>query len=103
MKKDLLTIGSVVKLIGMVTPVMIIGYFPIDPEKRKTYDYWGTSYVTGVVNYQNMIMFDHTLIYEVEHEGYCNETAVQLLDMFHRVAEEQPDFKEAMVKDLLGE
>ena len=71
---NILPIGSVVKLNGAKTPVMIFGYFQKSAgEKEKIVDYIGVPYPIGSINFMSQVGFQMTDIAEVLFEGYRSE------------------------------
>lgn len=74
---NILPIGSVVKLNGAKTPVMIFGYFQksagSEGQKDKIVDYIGVPYPIGSINFMSQVGFQMTDISEVLFEGYRSE------------------------------
>lgn len=73
-REKYIPIGSVVKLNGGDTPVMVTGYATIDEEdESKVYDYVGCQYPEGELDQDEVLLFDHSQIQEILYLGYENE------------------------------
>lgn len=76
MVKDLLPIGSVVKLKNMKKKIMIIGIMPmkqINEKQTKVYDYMGVPYPEGFIGAKAGALFDHKNIETIIFIGYENK------------------------------
>jgi len=67
-----LTIGSVVRLQGGEKRVMIIGYLPMpdESEKAEMYDYIGCVFPEGMIELDEILVFNHYQIETVYALGY---------------------------------
>lgn len=77
--KDLLPIGSIVKLKKVNIKVMISGVFPKDNETGKVFDYFGVSYPFGYVSDKTNIVFQASAIDEIIFRGYEDEYRNELV------------------------
>ena len=69
--KELLPIGSVVRLMDGEKKLMIIGVKQTDSEgDGKEYDYLGVLYPEGYIGEEYQYLFDHDVIEEVYFKGY---------------------------------
>ena len=73
-EKEFLPIGSVVLLTGGTKKVMITGFcsFPND-NNHKLYDYTGCLYPEGIINSNEVCLFNNEQIDKVIFKGYENE------------------------------
>ncbi len=72
--REFLPIGSVVLLKGGEKKVMITGFCMTPNEnKHKIYDYSGCLYPEGIVNSNEIFLFDNKQIAEVYFKGYIDE------------------------------
>ncbi len=77
--KDILPIGSIVKLKNTGIKVMIAGVFPKDNETGNVYDYFGVSYPFGYVSDKTNIVFQEPAIDEVIFRGYEDKSRKELV------------------------
>ena len=69
-----LPVGTVVLLKEAKKKLMITGFCSIDQEtKTKVYDYTGCMYPEGIINSNQMALFNHSQIDKIYHMGYVNE------------------------------
>ena len=68
--KELLPIGSVVRLKGAKKYLMVYGVCQMEQESNKTYDYIGVVWPEGNLGNKTQVMFDHSTIEEVAFTGY---------------------------------
>ena len=72
-KKELLPIGSVVRLKDGKKKVMITGFcVSTSEEDNKMYDYCGCMYPEGVISSDKNLVFNHNQIEELFFLGYVN-------------------------------
>lgn len=81
----LLPLGTVFKLLGSPSRIMIIGYFPINSQTGKSFQYIGTVYPLGVQKENSMLMFDEDAIGTVLFQGYEDETVQRYNDMVYEM------------------
>lgn len=82
-----LPIGTVVLLNGGSKKVMITGFCVIpNDNKHKLYDYSGCLYPEGVINSNEVCLFNHEQIDEIVFKGYEND--------------EEKIFKEELTKEI---
>lgn len=74
MENSLLPIGSVVAIReeGEIR-LMILGYYPVDPENKKIFQYMGIPWPFGIADAFAAVLFDDDQISELVFRGY--ETA----------------------------
>ena len=74
MDKGFLPIGSVVLLKGGTKKVMITGFCSIDNDNtEKVYDYTGCLYPEGILNSNELRLFDNSQIDKVFYRGFEDE------------------------------
>jgi hypothetical protein len=71
--KDLLPVGTIVKVRFSKYEYMIFGFYIRDPEENKVYDYMAIPYPHGLLNLNDTIGLDRDMIKKVVHLGYINE------------------------------
>ena len=67
--KELLPIGSVIRLRGAKKYLMIFGICQTEQENNKTYDYIGVIWPEGNVGQKTQILFNHADVDEVAFTG----------------------------------
>lgn len=73
-REKYIPLGSVVRLKDASALVMVTGYAAIDEdEATKIYDYVGCQYPEGIVDQDEMLLFDHSQIAEILYIGYESE------------------------------
>lgn len=72
---EILKLGTVVKISEPEGEVMIIGYYPQDPETGKIYTYLGISPVYGISFKEEAVFFNQDLILEKVFDGYSDEVS----------------------------
>ena len=81
MKKEFLPIGSVVLLKGGTKRVMVTGFCSVDNnEKEKMYDYTGCLYPEGIINSNEICLFDNNQIDQVFFKGFIDEEEIKFKD-----------------------
>ncbi|MBR4618613.1 MAG: DUF4176 domain-containing protein [Bacilli bacterium] len=74
MEKEFLPVGSVVLLKGGTKRVMITGFCSVDNnDKNKMYDYTGCLYPEGIINSNEICLFDNDQIENVYFKGFEDE------------------------------
>jgi len=71
--RELLPIGSVVRLKGAEKCLMIFGIRQTDNKAKREYDYVAVMYPEGNLGENLRFMFDHNDIEEIVFKGYENE------------------------------
>lgn len=90
MNENYLPIGSVVQLKGGKKKVMISGFFSVaNGEDEKVYDYSGCIFPEGILNSNELCLFNNNQIEEIVFKGFEND--------------EEKAFKEELVKNLKNE
>lgn len=96
-REKYIAIGSVVKLEGGETPVMVTGYATVSEEdESKVYDYVGCPYPEGVENQEEVLLFDHRQIQEILYLGYENEEYKRYVE---EVKEAVRNYKEPKIEE----
>ncbi len=86
-KDRFLPVGSVVLLKGGTKRVMITGFCSIDNNNKEVlYDYTGCLYPEGIINSNEICLFNNDQIERVDFRGYSDK--------------EEMDFKEGLEKAL---
>lgn len=75
-KEKFLPIGTIVLLDGGTKKIMILGFYSHPIGKETIYDYTGCFYPEGLVNSNELFLFNHSQIVKVFHYGYINEEEV---------------------------
>lgn len=70
--KQLLPIGSVVRLKGGTKYIMICGRIQEREEDHQVFDYSACLYPEGILNSEEMYLFDHDSLDEVIYLGYID-------------------------------
>ena len=73
--EEILKLGTVVKISEPEGEVMIIGYYPEDPETGNVYTYLGISPVYGISFNEDAVFFNKDRILEIVFEGYSDEVS----------------------------
>lgn len=71
--KKNLPVGSVVLLKNAKRKVVIIGYFIVEEDSAKIWDYLGCPYPIGVISSSQNLLFDHSDIEDIYFIGYQDE------------------------------
>lgn len=87
MDKEILPIGTVVELKGIDKPIMIFGYYQIDVETNKKYDYIGIVYPIGKIDKSNEVVFNKEFINDVLFTGYKTKQFYKLTEKFINIGE----------------
>lgn len=85
--KNLMPIGSVVRLKEANKKLMIIGIKQMNAEKGTVKDYIGVMYPEGYLNREVFFTFDEDDIEETIFEGYCSEEQKTFLEQVSEVLE----------------
>ncbi len=81
MNIDFLPIGSIILLKGGTKKIMITGFCSIaQNNKHKLYDYIGCYYPEGVINSDEVCMFNNDQISNILFKGFDNQEEVMLKD-----------------------
>lgn len=79
-KNEILPLGTVVLLKGATKKLMISGYYPIDEESKKLYDYAACIWPVGYLDSKTMIVFDSDAIEKICFEGYSDDEQKKFID-----------------------
>lgn len=78
MEKEFLPIGSVVLLKGGTKRVMVTGFCSVDNnEKERMYDYTGCLYPEGIINSNEICLFDNNQIDQVFFKGFVDPEEIK--------------------------
>jgi hypothetical protein len=87
MEKEFLPVGSVVLLKGGTKRIMVTGFCSVDNnDQERMYDYTGCLYPEGIINSNEICLFDNNQIEQVFFKGLVDE--------------EETKFKEELNKTL---
>ncbi len=93
--KKYLPIGTVVLLKGGQKRLMITGFCSIPKEDQsKVYDYTGCLYPEGVLNSEEVALFNHDQIEKIYFVGYKDEEEKQFKEKLNKLIEEMNKPKE---------
>ena len=99
MRDKYLPIGSVVLLKGGTKKVMITGFCSIAEENQeKIYDYCGCIYPEGYLSSDEICLFDHDQIAEINFVGFENDEEKEFKDNLIDVVQE---FENGSVDDKI--
>lgn len=82
---DLLPLGSVVRMSGGDSSLMVAGYYP--ESDGRSFDYLGVPYPEGVVEIPGFYLFNYDDIEECRHTGYLDEDGRDVLHAARRIVE----------------
>lgn len=89
MNKGFLPIGSVVLLKGGTKRIMITGYCSIDNiNTEKVYDYTGCLFPEGILNSNELRLFDDSQIDSVEFRGFEDQEQIDFQKKLNEVMTE---------------
>lgn len=89
--KQLLPVGSVVRLQGAIKRIMIFGIKQTDKTTGKEHDYMGVVYPEGNLGDGSQFFFEHEMIEEVSFRGYEDaerEAFIEKLRQFYETQRE---------------
>ena len=78
--KELLPIGSVIRLRGAKRNLMIFGVCQTAKETQKTYDYIGVIWPEGNLGEKTQILFNHADVEEIMFTGMDNQTRQDFIE-----------------------
>ena len=87
--KELLPIGSIIKINGIDKRFMITGVRQTNIEDNKEYDYMAIMYPEGHISDDGQILLDHEMIEQVVFVGFEDEERDVFLDNLQRYYESQ--------------
>ena len=92
----ILSIGTIVKVRGMYDGVnlMIIGYFPIEKETEKIFDYSVILYPQGLVGERSVFLFFDEDIEDIIFEGYSDDESEEFRKALPMLLEKMAEFEE---------
>lgn len=86
---ELLPLGSVVKRKESASEILIMGYYPVDPESRTSYTYLGVQYPFGYGLFNELLLFSEESIESVLFEGHRDERGDRLRSLVQEIADQQ--------------
>lgn len=90
--KELLPIGSVVRLGKGTKKLMIEGIKQTEARTDKIYDYIAVSYPIGCIDgSEGKILFNHEKIYEILFRGYEDKEREEFIDKLDKFFKENPE------------
>ena len=81
--RNLLPIGSVVRLKGATKRLMVFGVRQTDAKSHKEYDYIGVTYPEGNMGEGIRFMFDHEDVEEIAFTGFESDERVEFMQKLH--------------------
>ena len=90
---NLLPVGSVVTRKGSPTPVMVMGYYPVNPDSGKCYTYLGIHYPIGYGISNDVVLFSKETIDAVLFEGYHEERSALFNTKLKQIADGYLEYK----------
>ncbi|HJD21096.1 MAG TPA: DUF4176 domain-containing protein [Candidatus Gemmiger faecigallinarum] len=91
--KDLLPIGSVIRLKGAEKRLMVFGVRQTDRSDKKEYDYIGVLYPEGNIGEQGQFLFNHENIEEVNFRGFEDQERAAFLNKLDSFYSKKPSDK----------
>lgn len=84
-----LPLGTVIKVEGLETPIMIFGRSQQQADSDKIYDYAACDYPAGSVNPEDTYLFDNEIIETIYFVGYMDEDEAEFQQyLVHNLGEE---------------
>lgn len=77
---ELLPVGSVVKINNAIADIMIVGYYLVDRNNNKCYQYAGVISPEGIPETNSFLLFNNNDIQEVVFRGYSTEESKSDID-----------------------
>ncbi len=85
MEKEFLPVGSVVLLKGGTKRIMVTGFCSVDNnEQEKMYDYTGCLYPEGIINSNEICLFDDNQIEQVFFKGYIDSEEIKFKENLNK-------------------
>ena len=85
---DFLSIGSVfMQKTENSFPLMVVGYYPVHPDTEEMFDYLVVLYPQGVLNYNSLLMINHSEIGKVLYEGFKDDDTEKLKKYLNMIEE----------------
>ena len=72
-EKEFLPVGSVVSVRFNTNKFMIVGFCTVAGDSKKMYDYSAVAYPLGLMDFDNVTMFNKEIIKKVHYLGYSDE------------------------------
>ena len=85
--KELLPIGSVIRLRGAKKYIMTFGICQTDRKSGKDYDYIGVIWPEGSIGDKTQVMFNHADVEEVAFTGMDNEVRRDFIERLYNYYE----------------
>ena len=87
MNKDLLPVGTIVKIRLSKQEYMIMGFYIKNPDSDKVYDYSAVIYPEGLMSLDDVVVFDRDYIKKVVHLGYVDDEEIKFKKEINELAE----------------
>ena len=85
MEKEFLPVGSVVLLKGGTKRIMVTGFCSVDNnDQEKMYDYTGCLYPEGIINSNEICLFDDNQIEQVFFKGYIDSEEIKFKENLNK-------------------
>jgi len=84
MRKDLLTLGTLVKLSNISEKVLIIGFRGID-DRKIMFDYIGLVYPYGFIDRKNVLLFNNSDVERILYDGYMSQEEIEFKNEINNV------------------
>ncbi len=88
MKKELLPLGSIVRLKNGTKRIMICGRLQQRESDQKIFDYCACYYPEGILNSEELFLFQHSDIDTICHTGYRDDEELRLQKYIQKRCEE---------------
>lgn len=85
--KELLPIGSVIRLRGAKKCLMIFGICQTESKNNREYDYIGVIWPEGSIGAKTQVLFNHEDIEEVVFKGMDNEVRQEFIERLYQYYE----------------
>lgn len=83
MEQKFLPLGTIVRLINGNKRIMIIGRLQLREVDQKIFDYAACYYPEGVLDPEQLFLFNHEDIEEVYYQGYHDEDETKMNEYIH--------------------
>lgn len=92
--QGLLPLGSILKMKVSEAVLMIVGYYPINREKKHVYKYMAVAFPYGVTDTGNVMFLDESDIEKVIRRGYENTESTEFLNRLSRIMDREQSLEE---------
>ncbi len=95
--QGLLPLGSILKMKDNEAVLMIVGYYPINREKKHVYKYMAVAYPYGVTDTGNVRFLDDSGIEKVIRRGYENKESTDFLNRLSQIMDREQSLAEFVI------